>query len=106
MYTVLLPEFILSFRDSNTANWEVVIGTHDLNAGEPNSVERRVAYILCHPNFDVKTFDYDVALVKLNVPVYPSRSINTICLPGQGQDVTPGTVCTATGWGNPGMYKV
>ncbi len=100
--TIILP-VIIFFRDSNAANWEVIIGSHDLNAREASRIVQQVAYIKCNPNFDVKTFDYDVALVRLTQPVHRSTAINTVCLPQQGQDVSPGTICTATGWGNPGM---
>lgn len=54
--------------------------------------------------FDLKTYDNDIALLKLRRPIIYSDQVSPVCLPEQNNDVTPGTVCTVTGWGNPGKY--
>ncbi len=57
--------------------------------------------MILHPNFDPTTFDYDVALLKLDRPFSSSSEVSPICIPDQSKDVLPGTLCAVTGWGKP-----
>lgn len=52
-----------------------------------------------HPNYNTKTTDKDIALIKLNKPVDFSKSpIRPICLPNLGKDFSGGMGVIA-GWG-------
>lgn len=42
---------------------------------------------------------HDLALVKLNAPVYMNPHIQAVCLPQLNEELTPGERCFATGWG-------
>lgn len=57
--------------------------------------------VILHPRFDPRTFDFDVALLKLDRKFSPSPEVSPICIPDQNQDVLPGTLCAVTGWGKP-----
>lgn len=54
--------------------------------------------IILHPNFDSKTLEHDLALIKLKKPVPYREDIQPICLPQVNEDFT-GLEGYATGWG-------
>jgi len=94
-------------EDSDPSMWDIILGSYDLQSHEPRRVVSRVSRIIYHSQFDITTFDYDVAMMKLAQPIetqhgYSPHAIQPVCLPEYGQDVAPGTSCTVTGWGNPG----
>ena len=63
-----------------------------------------VLRVILHPDFDPTTFDYDVALLKLERPFSSSPEVSPVCLPRQSENVLPGTLCAVIGWGKPCMY--
>lgn len=54
--------------------------------------------VIVHPNYDSKTLENDLALIKLKRPVPYREDIQPICLPGLDEDFT-GLDGYATGWG-------
>lgn len=54
--------------------------------------------VIVHPNYDSKTLENDLALIKLRQPVPYREDIQPICLPGLDEDFT-GLDGYATGWG-------
>ncbi|GIY30905.1 serine proteinase stubble [Caerostris extrusa] len=61
-------------------------------------VERRVQIIASHPQFDRRTFEYDLALLRFYEPVVFQRNILPACVPA-GNDTYVGKYATVTGWG-------
>lgn len=61
-------------------------------------MERRVQIIAPHPDFDPRTFEYDLALLRFYEPVQYRRNIVPVCLP-VGNDTYIGKRATVTGWG-------
>ncbi|KAF8764979.1 Serine proteinase stubble like protein [Argiope bruennichi] len=61
-------------------------------------VERRVQIIASHPQFDRRTFEYDLALLRFYEPVVFQRNILPACVP-TGNDTYVGRYATVTGWG-------
>jgi hypothetical protein len=47
-----------------------------------------------------KTFNLDIAMVKLARPVRFNNHVNVICLPSREDKFPPGTVCVTAGWGH------
>ena len=47
-----------------------------------------------------KTFNLDIALVKLAWPVKLNNMVNVVCLPREDDVFTPGTECVTAGWGH------
>ena len=47
-----------------------------------------------------KTFNLDIALVKLVRPVRLTELTNVACLPEPSDSFPPGTVCVTAGWGH------
>jgi len=47
-----------------------------------------------------KTFNLDIALLKLVTPVKLNDAVNLICLPSTEDKFPPGTECLTAGWGH------
>uniref|UniRef100_A0A3Q3X9Z5 Peptidase S1 domain-containing protein n=1 Tax=Mola mola TaxID=94237 RepID=A0A3Q3X9Z5_MOLML len=71
--------------DADTNNTTVFLGRHNVSGPNPNDVSRKVEDAVCHPDYDVFTFDNDICLLKLSAPVnftdyiYPVSSRYTFC---------------------------
>lgn len=58
------------------------MGEYDFNKdGESLDNDYKLTKMIAHANYDSKTFDNDIALLKLDRPVTRSRSVYPICLP-------------------------
>ncbi|NWI51729.1 TMPS5 protease, partial [Calyptomena viridis] len=55
--------------------------------------------IIYHPLYNDNSLDYDIALMKLRVPLNFSDAIRAVCLPPSHQDLLQGTQCWVSGWG-------
>ena len=60
---------------------------------------RRAKEIHVHPQYNTKTSDYDLALIKLESPVQLNDRVKTACLPGPNTQFPAGTNCIISGWG-------
>ncbi|XP_009074350.1 PREDICTED: transmembrane protease serine 5 [Acanthisitta chloris] len=58
-----------------------------------------VKKIIHHPLYNDNSLDYDIALMKLRVPLNFSDAIRAVCLPPSHQDLLQGTQCWVSGWG-------
>nr|XP_033340001.1 serine proteinase stubble [Megalopta genalis] len=77
------------------------IGEHDLaNEDEPYGYqERRVQIVASHPQFDPRTFEYDLALLRFYEPLLPFQpNVLPICLPDDDESYV-GRTAYVTGWG-------
>ncbi|XP_029036150.2 serine proteinase stubble [Osmia bicornis bicornis] len=77
------------------------IGEHDLaNEDEPYGYqERRVQIVASHPQFDPRTFEYDLALLRFYEPLLPFQpNVLPICLPDDDESYV-GRTAFVTGWG-------
>ncbi|XP_033642596.1 trypsin alpha-3-like [Asterias rubens] len=52
-----------------------------------------------HPSFDISTFDFDIALIKLDAPAVLSPRVQTIQIAAANSDVAAGTSLLVSGWG-------
>ena len=76
------------------------MGEYDMATDEEEYpyVERKVQLMALHPQFDLRTFEYDLALLRFSDPVRFQPNIIPICLPeGNGDFV--GDIAFVTGWG-------
>lgn len=77
------------------------MGEYDFqnNAAEPHThVERSVSKKIVHPKYNFFTYEYDLALVRLEDAVQFLPNIAPICLPAS-DDLLVGENGTVTGWG-------
>lgn len=76
------------------------LGEHDLSTeSEPYlHQERRVQIVASHPQFDPRTFEYDLALLRFYEPVTFQPNIIPICVPDSDENFI-GKTAYVTGWG-------
>ncbi|XP_065341857.1 trypsin alpha-like [Cloeon dipterum] len=75
---------------------QVVSGATFLNAGGSVSAIQSVEV---HPNYNRKTMDYDIAVIKVRQPFTMSASVAPIALPRAGLVASPGADAVISGWG-------
>ncbi|MEN2498611.1 MAG: Serine protease 56, partial [Marteilia pararefringens] len=86
---------------SDPTDWMATIGEFDLRINEGVEQSIPIASIIIHPDFDLKSYDNDYALVKLNKPIGFDEYAAPVCLPKQGSALPPdGTNSYVTGWGD------
>ncbi|CAH0551886.1 unnamed protein product [Brassicogethes aeneus] len=76
------------------------LGEHDLSTeSEPYlHQERRVQIVASHPQFDPRTFEYDLALLRFYEPVTFQPNILPVCVPQTDENFV-GRTAHVTGWG-------
>ncbi|CAH1364561.1 unnamed protein product [Tenebrio molitor] len=76
------------------------LGEHDLSTeSEPYlHQERRVQIVASHPQFDPRTFEYDLALLRFYEPVTFQPNILPVCVPQTDENFV-GRTAYVTGWG-------
>lgn len=83
------------------------LGEYDLaDEEEPYPYqERRVQIVASHPQFDERTFEYDLALLRFYEPVAFQPNIIPVCVPDSDENFI-GQTAFVTGWGRlyEGMY--
>ncbi|XP_056303797.1 granzyme-like protein 1 isoform X1 [Danio aesculapii] len=77
----------------------VVTGAHDLRK-KPINNSFKVASYIPHPDFNAKTLENDIMLLKLKTKVTLSKNVGLISLPKKGEDVEADTLCSVAGWGD------
>ncbi|KAL1123630.1 hypothetical protein AAG570_002706 [Ranatra chinensis] len=77
----------------------VILGDYDQYVTTDSAaVMRAVSSIIRHRNFDVNSYNHDIALLRLRKPVEFSKNIRPICLPPPEMDPS-GKTGTVVGWG-------
>lgn len=76
------------------------LGEYDLaEEEEPYGYqERRVQIVASHPQFDPRTFEYDLALLRFYEPVIFQPNIIPVCVP-ETDESHVGRTAFVTGWG-------
>jgi hypothetical protein len=64
----------------------VFLGDHDqYQTSETPAIMRAVSAIIRHRNFDVNTYNHDIALLKLRKSVTFTKRVRPVCLPQSGE---------------------
>ncbi|KYN35464.1 Transmembrane protease serine 9, partial [Trachymyrmex septentrionalis] len=86
-------------RNLKRSKIRVVLGDYDQYVNTDGTpVMRAVSAVVRHRNFDMNSYNHDVALLKLRKSVKFSKKIRPICLPQPGTDPA-GKEGTVVGWG-------
>uniref|UniRef100_A0A8B9EBI2 Transmembrane serine protease 5 n=1 Tax=Anser cygnoides TaxID=8845 RepID=A0A8B9EBI2_ANSCY len=100
--SVLAPSWIVTaahcvHRRLHASGWlvgaGVARGSIEQEAGVP------VEKVIYHPLYNGSSLDYDIALMKLRIPLNFSDAIRAVCLPPSHRDLFQGTPCWVSGWG-------
>ncbi|XP_010573402.1 PREDICTED: transmembrane protease serine 5 [Haliaeetus leucocephalus] len=103
--SVLAREWIItaahcvhSYRWLPASAWLVFAGviTHGSIKHEAGVSVKKIIH---HPLYNDSSLDYDIALMKLQVPLNFSDAIRAVCLPPSHWDLFQGTQCWVSGWG-------
>ncbi|XP_027839993.2 transmembrane protease serine 9-like [Aphis gossypii] len=77
----------------------VIFGDHDQSTStDGETITRMVSSIVRHRNFDVNSYNHDVALLRLRKAIPFTKSVRPICLPSATREPS-GKVGTVVGWG-------
>ena len=95
-----LPPTLLLTCSLLTNQIRIRVGEYDFSHVQEQLpyVERGVSKKIVHPKYNFFTYEYDLALVKLETPLEFTDHIAPICLPGT-EDLLVGANATVTGWG-------
>uniref|UniRef100_A0A8C3JYB3 Peptidase S1 domain-containing protein n=1 Tax=Calidris pygmaea TaxID=425635 RepID=A0A8C3JYB3_9CHAR len=87
-----------SYRRLQASAWLVFAGvtTRESMKQEAGVSVKKIIY---HPLYNDSSLDYDIAVMKLQVPLNFSDAIRAVCLPPSHQDLFQGTQCWVSGWG-------
>ncbi|KAJ3607465.1 hypothetical protein NHX12_024516 [Muraenolepis orangiensis] len=98
--TLLNNQWVLTAAHciERTATHSVFLGRHSQQGPNPNEVQRSVAQIFTHPNYNSSIQGNDLALLFLSSPVQFTDYIRPICL-AASQSTVSQTSCYVTGWG-------
>ncbi|XP_008108629.2 ovochymase-1 isoform X1 [Anolis carolinensis] len=81
------------------SHWTVVAGEYDRILKEPNEQVRRVKAIIMHQDFNVTSYNSDIALVQIQAPFSYNAVVRPVCLPNSTEPLPSSLLCTVTGWG-------
>lgn len=101
--SIIGPSWILSaahcfYRSSNPKLWKVHSGDVSLlkmSSSAGNTVQK----VISHENFNIGTYQNDIALLKLNTPLTFTERVRPVCLPNTGVDLSTPGQAWITGWG-------
>ena len=75
----------------------IAVGDHNVNIVEDGEENFRVKSWVSHPEYNVRTTDYDYAIITLEEEIQFSDSAWPVCLPTK--ELSGGEEATVTGWG-------
>ncbi|CAL1267216.1 unnamed protein product [Larinioides sclopetarius] len=97
---VLLNErWVLTAAHCTRHKLSVRAGEHDLSHHEGTEQEYDVAAVFVSPEYDSQTVDSDIALLHMETPFEFTHYIQPICLPDEGDEISPHARATILGMG-------
>ncbi|NWI69729.1 OVCH1 protein, partial [Todus mexicanus] len=60
---------------------------------------RQVKTFVAHPHFVMLSYDSNIALMQLDVPLEYDTALRPVCLPNSTEMLPSSSLCTAFGWG-------
>ncbi|KAK5607213.1 hypothetical protein CRENBAI_004599 [Crenichthys baileyi] len=94
---VLTAAHCISRDDINIT--DIHLGVLQLDVSSPDRVNRTRGEIICHPDYDPRTNNNDICLLKLSAPVSFTNYIRPICLASEDSTIHDGLTSWVTGFG-------
>ena len=106
--TIVSPEWVVTaghcvfgYDEGKGFFYQVRAGMVRRQSQSPWQQFRHMVDVFIHPEYDNTYLRHDIALAKLNSPLYINRHVQTICLPHDAAMYpSVGSTCMATGWGD------
>lgn len=103
-YSGRISIFVIAWQEecltlfSHRSNVELRLGEHDI--WEPEGTEQHImsAEFIRHPNYNPRSLDNDIMLIKLSQPAKLNSYVHPATLPSEC--ATEGTMCKISGWGS------
>ncbi|XP_060744879.1 transmembrane protease serine 5 [Tachysurus vachellii] len=91
---------VSTYRLHQVSSWVVYAGIVTRNAAKlAQYMGYTVEKIIYNKNYNHRSHDSDIALVKLRNPLNFSDTIRPVCLPQYNHELPGGTLCWISGWG-------
>ncbi|XP_066930366.1 chymotrypsin B-like [Clytia hemisphaerica] len=100
MYVLTAAHCLMDYRVP--FHYQITLGKHDLQTKGPNEQILMGSELKIHPMFNRRTYDNDIALIKLNKPAVLTDKVNIACIPPNAVSPKPvlaGRNCFVSGWG-------
>ena len=94
-YLITASHCVYGFRKERIS---VRLLEHDRKMSNFLKIDRKVAEIITHPKYNARTYDNDIAIVRLDEPVEMTELMHPVCMPTPGKSFK-GETGTVTGWG-------
>ncbi|KAE8621369.1 hypothetical protein XENTR_v10004799 [Xenopus tropicalis] len=100
--SIITPNYILTAAHcvegvySSPYPWTVYVGSLYKSTG---GTRYSVKSLIGHQNYDTKTKNNDIALMRLKSPITLTSTVQPVCLPNAGMLWTSGQSCWTSGWG-------
>ncbi|XP_074528476.1 enteropeptidase [Halichoeres trimaculatus] len=87
-------------KNIHLSSWSAVFGLHAQSNVSADYVQtRQIDRIIINREYNRQTKQADIAMMHLQEPIRFTESVQPICLPSEGLDITAGRKCFITGWG-------
>jgi len=95
------PEWVLTAAHCVTGEGSinVLAGDYDIGTEGDAGEQQQWGTWFMHPDYNSRSSEWDIALIRLDQPFEMNANVGTVCLPTQGNDVQGGESCWITGWG-------
>ncbi|XP_065058859.1 deleted in malignant brain tumors 1 protein-like [Rhopilema esculentum] len=105
--TLIAPNWVLTASHcvvsygsvGSASDYEIVVGDLHRQLNDTTEQKHKVERIVPHPNYDGRTLNNDIALMKLQTPVMMNDHVRTACIPAKTDVIAIGSTCFITGWG-------
>ncbi|XP_029998042.1 transmembrane protease serine 9 [Sphaeramia orbicularis] len=87
------------FTVTSTSRYLLYMGRHSQELSNPNEVSRTISQIINHPDYNSRTSDNDISLLRLSSPVTFTTYIVPVCLASPSSTFFTGVDVWVTGWG-------
>ena len=94
-YLITASHCVYGFRKERIS---VRLLEHDRKMSNFLKIDRKVTEIITHPKYNARTYDNDIAIVRLDEPVEMTELMHPVCMPTPGKSFK-GETGTVTGWG-------
>ncbi|XP_006868439.1 PREDICTED: kallikrein-15 [Chrysochloris asiatica] len=95
--SLISSQWVLSAAHCQSRSMRLRLGEHNLRKRDGPEQLRAVSRVIPHPNYQARSHQHDIMLLKLMRPARLTRQVHPVALPKQCP--RPGDACVVSGWG-------